>query len=240
MAELSSRSDALIVFAKPPEAGEVKTRLTDVLSEREAARLYRAFLADSLETYAGLGAAVRLYVTPPADAFPDALVPASVTVREQAGPDLGARMRWAFADTFEAGYDRVVIVGTDHPSLPSSHLMRAFEELTGDDVVVVGPSADGGYYMLGMRTLRPELFGGAYSHEEVFREALDRIAETGADPVIMPRWYDVDRPPELARLQKDLEAHPDRAPRTRELLSDLRARYPRRLGVGASDEDERR
>lgn len=240
MAELSSRSDALIVFGKPPEAGEVKTRLTDVLSEGEAARLYRAFLADSLEAYARLGAAVRLYVTPPAAAFPDALVPPSVAVREQTGPDLGKRMQRAFAETFDAGYERAVIVGTDHPSLPPSHLVRAFEELTTEEVVVLGPSADGGYYLLGMRTLRPELFGGTYSHGEVFRQALDRIVETGAEPVVMPSWYDVDRAPELARLQKDLEAHPERAPRTREMLSDLTARYPRRLGAGASNEHRRR
>jgi hypothetical protein len=89
-----------------------------------------------------------------------------------------------------------------------------------------------------MSSFYPQVFNEmSYSHAEVFADTLSRAENTGADITVLPEWYDVDRPPEIALLQKDLEAHPDRAPRTRELLSDLSARYPRRLGAGAPNED---
>lgn len=220
--------NALLVFAKAPVAGRVKTRLTALLSEEEAAALYRAFLQDALAQYAALEAtAVRLCVTPPKEAFPPALVPEGVALHEQRGEGLGARMKNAFRDAFADGYARAVVIGTDHPTLPSRLVEEAFAALDDPPAVSIGPSADGGYYLLGMSTFFPQLFDGmAYSHADVFRQTRARIRATEARCTVLPRWYDVDTPAALLRLIGDLEKTPDAAPHTREAVARLQAAHP--------------
>jgi rSAM/selenodomain-associated transferase 1 len=215
-------SDALIVFAKVPEPGQVKTRLTPMLSPGEAARLYEAFLRDALSQYSGLGAAVRLYLAPPERSLPGDLVPSGVDVCWQAGEGLGARMQRAFVETFAAGAHRAVVIGTDHPTLPSSFIEQAFLALDAPRSVAIGPSNDGGYYLLGMNDVLPPLFEMTYSHEAVFDETLTRAAAAGADLTILPPWYDVDTPDDLRRLVEELDASSVEAPHTRAALADLR------------------
>jgi rSAM/selenodomain-associated transferase 1 len=224
---------ALIVFAKAPEPGAVKTRLTGVLTEEEAARLYEAFLHDSLAVYVRLPAAVRLYLTPSSGALPAGLVPECVSVHTQRGDGLGERMLNAFVETFVAGYERVVVIGTDHPTLPLAFVERAFEELAPPLATVIGPSEDGGYYLLGMNEVYPQLFRGmTYSHPRVFEDTLQRIHATPASLSILPTWYDVDTPEALRRLAADLAGGAGAAPearRTREVMDVLRARYGLRV-----------
>lgn len=220
--------NALIVFAKTPEPGAVKTRLTGLLSEAEAARLYDAFLRDSLDAYGRLPAAVRLYLTPASAPLPDGLAPESVSVHVQRGDGLGERMLAAFVETFVAGYERVVVIGTDHPTLPLAFVERAFEELATPLATVLGPSDDGGYYLLGMNEVYPQLFRGmTYSHAEVFADTLRRAHDTPASVSVLPPWYDVDTPDALRRLAADLAAEPDGggARITREVVAALRAKY---------------
>jgi hypothetical protein len=238
--------DALLVFAKPPEPGRVKTRLSPPLSPEEAARLYAAFLADALRQYVVLAGArpeapvaVRLCLAsgaePLAEALPMGLVPPGVSLHRQVGDGLGARMRHAFEEAFAAGAARAVVVGTDHPTLPSAFVRRALDALRPGDAgegvradACLGPSADGGYYLLGLRRaaaargLLPAAFDGmTYSHPQVFAQTLRRLAAAAADdaappPVVLPRWYDVDTPAALRRLLADLADLPnDVAPRTR-------------------------
>ena len=205
---------ALIVFAKPPEPGQVKTRLTTQLTPEEAASLYRAFLLDALDQYTALDADVRLYLSAPAGTTLDN-APATVTHHTQKGETLGERMRHAFAETLNAGYQGAVIIGTDHPTLPSPFIERAFSELHASPAVVIGPSTDGGYYLMGMNAFFPELFAAMrYSHSEVFADTLDRASRTRARLSILPVWYDVDEPDDLKRLIEDLGANPNQAPRT--------------------------
>jgi len=210
----TAMKQALIVFAKPPEPGQVKTRLTAQLTPEEAASLYRAFLLDALDQYTALDADVRLYLFAPAGTTLHA-APASVTHHTQQGATLGDRMRHAFAETLDAGYQRAVVIGTDHPTLPSAFIKRAFSELHASPAVVIGPSTDGGYYLLGMNAFFPELFAAMrYSHGDVFADTLDRASRTDARLNILPAWYDVDEPEDLTRLIEDLGANPDQAPRT--------------------------
>lgn len=217
---------ALIVFAKPPEPGRVKTRLTTVLSPTEAARLYRAFVQDALDQYAQLPADVRLYLSPTEDEASLGTIPPTVECFEQKGPTLGARMRQAFADTLAAGYERTVIIGTDHPTLPSAFITEAFRVLTSARALCLGPSTDGGYYLLGMSAFYPEVFEEMeYSHDTVFAETLARAARTDAQLTILPLWYDVDTPNDLKRMQRDLVERPDGAPRTRAVLAALEKSY---------------
>lgn len=210
--------DALIVFAKVPQPGAVKTRLCPPLTPAQAADLYAAMLADALEAYAALGPTVRLYL-PPSEAALEASVWADETF-VQKDDGLGARMLRAFAETFAAGFDRAVIVGTDHPTLPLDFLGLAFDELTTRRTVTIGPSDDGGFYALGLRELSPALFAGmTYSHDRVLADTLDRA--DGLDVTLLPPWYDVDDAASLDRLRADLAADPDAAPRTRARLAGL-------------------
>lgn len=215
-------SDALIVFAKVPRPDEVKTRLVPVLRSDEAAQLYEAFLHDALRAYASLRAQVRLYLAGSVDALSAGLVPDGVTLHRQQGPDLGARMQQALLETFAAGSDRVVVIGTDHPTLPLPFVRHAFVVLDEPLSISIGPAEDGGYYLLGMNDFFPGLFDGmTYSHAGVFDETLQRATETGARLTVLPRWYDVDAPSDLDRLAAELADNGEWAPRTRRVLREL-------------------
>ena len=228
---------ALVVFAKRPEPGHVKTRLVPPLTEAEAAALYDAFLRDGLARYAAPGAfgeatgeavAVRLYLAGEG-ALPDDVVPAGVTVHAQRGDGLGARMQRAFLETFADGFGRVAVVGTDHPTLPLAFLGEAFRALEAPRTAVLGPSDDGGYYALGLNDLpadAPGLFAMRYSHAGVFDETLARLLGAGLRPVVLPPWYDVDDAADLRRLLADWRAGADVPPRTANSLKALLEAHP--------------
>ena len=225
---------ALIVFAKVPRPGRVKTRLSPPLAPADAARLYDAFLRDALDLYAGaapgpgwadpfgLGAplAVRLYLDDPAAAPPD-LAPAAVSVHAQRGDGLGARLGRAFAETFAAGHASAVVIGTDHPTLPPAFVGEAVRASAAPLAVAIGPSDDGGYYLLGTGELAPGLFDMPYSHGGVFEDTLDAALDAGLDPTILPSHYDVDDLDTLRRLAAEWRAGADVGARTAAELARL-------------------
>lgn len=218
---------ALLVFAKRPEPGMVKTRLTAMLTPEEAARLYEAFLRDALLQYTALDVDVRLYLGPPEGPVANGVIPEGVSRHLQHGPGLGARMKVAFVESFAAGYERLVIIGTDHPTLPSAYIEQAFIALAARESISIGPSEDGGYYLLGMNDFYPELFHDMhYSHGDVFAQTLERAGQTGAHLTILPPWYDVDTPNTLLKLVTDLETTAFEALHTREVVAALQATYP--------------
>ncbi|PAP76772.1 TIGR04282 family arsenosugar biosynthesis glycosyltransferase [Rubrivirga marina] len=214
---------ALIVFAKVPEPGRVKTRLCPPLTPEEAAGLYEAFLRDALDRYARLGAeaagpAVRLYLAGPDDLDG---VPSGVGTFRQRGDGLGERMLRAFVETFAAGHDRAVVVGTDHPTLPVDLFGIAFECLDDPLTAVLGPSDDGGYYLLGLNDIVPDLFDMDYSHPDVFEDTLERVMESDLTPVVLPAHYDVDDGPALARLVEEWRDGAEVGERTDGVLRSL-------------------
>ncbi len=216
---------ALVVFAKVPEAGRVKTRLCPPLTPDEAAALYDAFLRDALDRYAALaaepgGPAVRLYLGA-ADRAPADLVPPGVGAFRQRGRGLGERMLRALVETFAAGHDRAVIVGTDHPTLPLAYVALAVEALADPLTAVLGPSDDGGYYLLGLNEVVSDLFDMAYSHPDVFEDTLERVMEADLTPVVLPAHYDVDDADALRRLVGEWRAGADVGPRTARALGAL-------------------
>ena len=220
-------SSALIVFAKQPEPGAVKTRLTVTLTPEEAARLYEAFLRDALNQYQALDVDVRLYFSPPVESIPEDLIPEGVSLHEQQGPGLGARMKIAFVESFAEGYEKLVIIGTDHPTLPTAFIEQAFEALEQPFSICIGPSDDGGYYLLGMNDFYPEVFHDMrYSHADVFEQTLERAGRTAAHLTLLPPWYDVDTPDTLRRLVIDLKDSALVAPHTRRVVAALLAAYP--------------
>ncbi|MFN3597223.1 MAG: TIGR04282 family arsenosugar biosynthesis glycosyltransferase [Rubricoccaceae bacterium] len=227
---------ALIVFAKVPRPGRVKTRLVPPLTAEEAADLYDAFLRDALGAYAIPGAfgrdvAVRLYLGTD-EAVPDGLVPAGVSVHRQHGEGLGARMLRAFVETFAAGHDAAVVIGTDHPALPLAFVGEAFRALEVPLAAVLGPAADGGYYLLGLSEVAPALFAMEYSHARVLEDTLARAFAAGLQPVLLPEHEDVDDAGALRKLVRAVErGEAAVGARTAAALAALRRAHPALLSA---------
>lgn len=216
---------ALLVFAKVPRPGRVKTRLTPVLSPAEAARLYTAFLRDTIRQVRQLEVDVRLYLAPPLPEGGVDALPTDVRLYEQRGDGLGERMRRAVRETLDDGYDQVVLLGSDHPTLPVSFLREAFGALEEPASICVGPTEDGGFYLLGTNAVYPQLFEEmSYSHSEVFDDTLARAGRTDAGLTVLPPWYDVDRPADLRRMLSDLDEGTAEAPNTRRIADQLELR----------------
>ncbi|HEY3306238.1 MAG TPA: TIGR04282 family arsenosugar biosynthesis glycosyltransferase [Candidatus Binatia bacterium] len=195
--------NALVVMAKAPVAGEVKTRLVPPLTLDEAAELYRCLLLDLLENFAAFETADRYVVFSPPSAARlfDEIAPPGFICFPQQGADLGDRMRSIFEDLFERGYERIVVIGSDLPVFPSSFLSDAFRALAESARVVLGPSRDGGYYLIGLSRLVPEIFSDmAWGSERVFEATRRKLSRIGIEPVLLPVWFDVDRVEDLPAL----------------------------------------
>lgn len=224
---MGTSEQALIVFAKVPAPNRVKTRLTTLITPEESAALYEAFLKDAVDSYLSLHVDVRLYFGPSDAAIPAVLQPAGATVHRQKGDGLGARMAAAFAESFVAGYKQLVIIGTDHPTLPEAFIEQSFLALEESRAISIGPSEDGGYYLLGMNSFYPQVFENMrYSHDQVFNQTLERAEATDAEIHIMPKWYDVDGPDALIRLVRDLETATQPLAHTRQVMERLQQAYP--------------
>jgi glycosyltransferase A (GT-A) superfamily protein (DUF2064 family) len=131
-------------------------------------------------------------------------------------------MRNAFRRTLDDGYSAAAIVGTDHPTLPLSFVRQSFTALEAPRSVCVGPSEDGGFYLLGMSAFYPQLFEGmTYSHDSVFTDTLARVGTTDARLTVLPRWYDVDTPATLQQMLDDLQDEAVEAPHTRRMIEQL-------------------
>ena len=199
----------VILFAKLPVAGEVKTRLQPRLSAAQAAALYRAFLLDCAETAAATTAARKVIAFSPAgsaEAFREMLGSraAAFDFVPQPDTDLGNRVEVLFEHSFERGGDRTVVLGSDSPSLGPDLIDRAFDLLRSSELVL-GPCCDGGYYLIGQRRPGRGLFRNiAWSSSRVFRQTVEAAA--GLDLALLPPWYDVDTAADAAFLRDHLEA----------------------------------
>ena len=211
----------IIVFVRAPAPGTVKTRLAPVLTPQEATDLYRAFVADGLETAGRIGCPVTVAFTPAgAEAQVRAWLGGSFRYRPQRGPDLGRRMAASLRQAFDDGARWALIVGSDLPDLPDGRLEEAAREArrTG---AVLGPSHDGGYYLIGFRADRftPAAFRGIeWGGAQVARRTLAALRGAGVAVHRLPPWRDVDTPEDLADLCRRLAQHPHTAPRTRQWL----------------------
>ena len=188
-------STALIIFAKAPIPGEVKTRLCPPLDHDEAASLHGTLVLDAVERAKGLSG-VSLYVAGTPDlAHPFFKVMEGrygAKLLPQRGPDLGSRMKWAMQDAFEQGAQEVLLTGTDLPTLPRAYLAEALKLVKAHDVVL-GPTADGGYYLIGLRKMVPVLFEGiAWSTASVLAETKKKIEQAGLSLGLLPECRDLD------------------------------------------------
>jgi rSAM/selenodomain-associated transferase 1 len=197
---------ALILFAKDPVEGQVKTRLSSLLDAPTTLNLYRHFLQGSIEKICSVAEVDRfigIASDPQTNYFDDVSRSHPVQLFVQEGGNLGERMRQAFEDRFKEGYGRVVIIGADSPTLPTTYIEQAFRS---EKEIVIGPSTDGGYYLIGMRVKVTDIFGGVpWGTDQVLSETLKALKDQQAKAELLPVWYDVDLPEDLRFLKTHLE-----------------------------------
>ncbi len=220
-------ANALVIFAKWPVPGQVKTRLCPPLQPEQAAELARCFLVDTVERVCSLkDVQVWLAFTPSdTEALFRELLPSSVRYLPQRGKDLGERELNVFVDLLGKGAACVAIMGSDIPSVPLASLQAAFALLKSPGCdVVFGPSRDGGYYFVGAKAVQPPLFENIeWSTEKVMEQTLRQARLHNLHVSLMPRWHDVDTAEDLQQLAKQLaQLHDDEdAPRTQAFLKRL-------------------
>ena len=204
----STRATALVIFAKAPVPGQVKTRLCPPLTPDEAATLHGSFVLDTLERAKTAVGKLKLDM----DRYL-ACAPSSghvffkimeerqgVKLIDQVGDDLGARMHHVVETMFSRGYRRTIIIGTDVPTVPLDHFKQALTSLEDHDLVL-GPALDGGYYLIGINQSVPELFSDIpWSTDQVLRLTQEKAAVLGLKTALLERWRDVDTLDDLEAL----------------------------------------
>ena len=187
------RRRALIVFARAPELGRVKTRLATELGDGAALSIYRILAERVVDAVRGGCYSVTVAYTPryAKRAMREWLGP-TVRFRPQSDGDLGARMAVAVDDAIQGGAERVVVIGTDCPAVTAAVVDEAFARLERAEVVL-GPAADGGYYLIGMSRLHPALFNGIpWSTPGALCTTLERARATGLAVELLEEQRDID------------------------------------------------
>lgn len=196
----SSNQTALVIFADAPIPGQVKTSLCPPLTHDEAATLHGSFVLDTLERTKTAAMKWKL----PVDRYLACAPPRThvffkimeerqgVTLIDQVGDDLGARMNQAVTVLFTQGYRQVLFIGTDVPTLPLDHFKHALSLLNSHDLVL-GPAFNGGYYILGLKRPAPELFTDIpWSTDQVFSLTSEKAAKLGLTAAVLEPWRHVD------------------------------------------------
>ena len=212
----------IVVMAKAPREGLVKTRLSGAYPSRAVVQLSECMLRDTVALAQKLRP-VRVAVMCPSEDVADieAHMPADVGVVGQRGTGLAAALASVF-EHFVPRFRRVVAVDSDSPHLPAAILRSAFELLETNELVV-GPTEDGGYYLVGASSMHPRLFDPATLGTGNARDALLGNARAlGLSVALTQVWYDVDVPADLSRLAAELRLDPARAPCTAALLASWR------------------
>ncbi len=237
---------ALAMMIKAPRPGASKTRLSPPLTPEEAAALSGCFLRDTTANIAAVAAAgvtgtdgepagtpampaagIAVYTPTGMERAFDGLLPEGFCMVAQRDGGFGERLVGAVEDLLACGYGAVCLIDSDSPTLPAASLAAAVRALSlPGDRAVLGPSEDGGYYLLGVKGAHRRLFEDiTWSTEHVARETLERAAESGLEVVELPTWYDVDDAVTLRALCDELFAGARKegfhAPQTRAFLAGL-------------------
>ena len=197
MAKVIAR-ECLIIFTRYPEPGKTKTRLIPLLGVEGAANLQRQMTENTLmqvgklQSYRPID--LEVYFTGSTPEQIQAWLGANISYRQQCGDDLGMRMMSAFEVSFAAGMSGVIIIGTDCLDLDDQIMARGFELLERHDLVL-GPAQDGGYYLIGLRRLFPQLFVGIdWGTSQVRQQTVDIAQKLNLAIAYLPILYDIDRP----------------------------------------------
>ncbi len=203
--------ESLVLFAKAPVAGRVKTRLAEERGERDAVILYSAFLRDTVTAcgkWQSQSVAVDpnrrfvLYVDPDENdpIFAEAARLSGARFVTQPAGDLGTKLRHVFEAEFARGARAVCALGSDSPTVTSHQLDHAFRALAWERVVI-GPTFDGGYWLIGAQRPAPDLFSDIpWSTPSVVNRTLASLKAQGVTPHLLPFWYDIDEARDLETL----------------------------------------
>lgn len=200
---------ALVIFARAPQLGRVKTRLVPPLTARQALAFHIACLESTARLAASLSRTIDtwLYLTPAKSARLRLRLPFSIRSARQRGADLGKRLEKAFAQRSRGGAARVVVIGSDSPALSRSLLLRGFAALSRAPAVL-GPAHDGGFYLIGLRVraqkIKSLLDGVEWGGPRAFRQVRAHLQTAGLRVALLPRLYDVDTADDLVRLRNNL------------------------------------
>lgn len=192
------------IFAKFWTPGEVKTRLAATIGHERAAELHRACLTTLLARLRELADRRVLAFSPAEQRAGFQAIAGAWSLEVQSTGDLGERMRHHLAAAFRTGAESAVLIGSDSPTLPLAFIEEAYERLR-EVPVVLGPSDDGGYYLIGLSRPDPPLFDRiSWSTGEVWQQTVERLTAANWSYHQLPPWYDVDTADDLARLRAEL------------------------------------
>lgn len=199
---------ALIIFVKTPIKGKVKTRLQPHLSTAKTLKLYKSFVSEIIDRCSRLRGVDKFLGCAPTkkDDFLEGLAKKhKFKSFDQKGKDLGEKFINAFNDHFKQGYTKVVIIGSDSPTIPADYIKQAFRELEDKDFVL-GPCNDGGYYLVGAKKVFGKVFKGIpWDSSEVLNQTLDKLFSLKIKFSLLPFWYDVDTIDDLKFYKKHLK-----------------------------------
>ena len=217
----SGSDRVLVIMAKAPRLGAVKTRLAPSLSPAAVTAFYGCLLEDTLALARSLGDVEVAIMCPDSDVNELAqLAGSEVSVLAQKGDGLAAGLTSVFAHFVEGHQRRVIAFNSDSPHLPRSVLEDAFETLAAHDVVV-GPTHDGGYYLVGAKASHPALFeGDGMGTSSALKRLLSRVRALELSVGFADPFYDIDVADDLSRLARELHLAPARAPRTAAWLKE--------------------
>jgi uncharacterized protein len=210
---------AIVIMAKYPEAGKVKTRLQPFITPKESAELALCFLQDTVNKAKSVSDEVIIAFSPEekTSEFSE-LLSQELMFFAQVGDDLGDRMLSAFEFAFEQNFTSVVMIGTDSPTFPPEFLSRAFSYLEESNAVI-GKTIDGGFYLIGFKKIDSKVFKNVkWSTENTFEQTKTNFMKLGIRYSELPVWYDVDTHSDLDKLRKD-QALQEFAPITFQYLS---------------------
>ena len=218
---MTSTNRTLVIMAKAPRAGSVKTRLTENLSPEQATELYECLLNDTIALAKSLNQVEVAILCPESDAEEmSRLVEEVVPVVAQKGQGLAAGLISVFAHFTNSGHRRVIAFNSDSPHLSASVLENAFGVLDNSDLVV-GPTHDGGYYLVGAKASHPALFeDDGMSTTSALEALMARAAKLQLSTGFTEPFYDIDVTSDLNRLAAELQLAPARAPHTAAWLKE--------------------
>lgn len=217
-------SPAIIVMAKVPRAGRVKTRLRPFLSGEQASELAVCFLQDTISTIKNLSENVIVAFTPAGERRTiEAVLPGDLSFIEQKGHDLTERLESVIEFAANRNFSPIIVIGADSPTLPAEFVRKAIESFESDETdIALGATEDGGFYLIGLRGKYFGLFENIrWSSEFVFRQTAENIERLNLKLFQLPRWYDVDTADDLIFLREKMlsgEENGKSAPKTFEWL----------------------
>lgn len=199
-----TKDNHLIIFARNPELGKIKTRLAKSVGDQNALKVYLHLLEHTAHICSSLNVEKHIYYDSFIeldDIFPENLFQKNI----QSGNDLGLRMYNAFKEIFGQWAKKIILIGTDCFEINAAIIEDAFKELDTNDAVI-GPAKDGGYYLLGMKSLKKEFFiQKSWGSENVLLDTLIDFKKMGINYSLLPALNDVDYKEDLGDLEKLIE-----------------------------------